>query len=143
MLAMGVSVVAAQHQGKRGGLAVAWACQTAVDGVLICVGSQSFTRGLIIESSAFGVSVLAKPQLDIARRFGTRSSRDVDKFQGLGWHAGETGSPLLDDCAATLDCRVAEVFDLPDGHKLIAGRVAAYERLWKDYEPLLYREEDY
>ncbi len=143
MIASGVNIVTARHGDKRGGLAVAWAAQTAPDRVLVCVGRQSATRALILASGAFGLSVLAREQLNIAKHFGTRSGRDTDKFQGLAWHEGETGSPLLDDCAATLDCRVGEVFDAEGGHKLIIGKVVACERLWKDYEPLIYREEDY
>lgn len=43
MLAHGVNVVCAEHEGKRGGLA--WAIQLATDTILICVGRQSATRG--------------------------------------------------------------------------------------------------
>ena len=142
MLTHGVYVVCAQHGGRRGGLAVAWATQVATNGILICVGAQSATRELILASQAFGLSVLTRDQLDVARVFGNRSSRDVDKFAGVGTHTAETGSPLLDDCAAAFDCRVEAVFD-QDGQKLIVGRIVAAERLKEDYEPLIYREEDY
>ena len=142
MLTHGVYIVCAQHEGKRGGLAVAWATQVATDRILICVGSQSATRELILASEAFGLSVLTREQVDVARAFGTQSSRQVDKFAGLGVHTAETGSPLLDDSAMTLDCRVDAVHD--DGsEKLIVGRVVAAERLKEEYEPLIYSEEDY
>jgi flavin reductase (DIM6/NTAB) family NADH-FMN oxidoreductase RutF len=88
------------------------------------------------------VSVLAKQHLDIGRLFGGKSSRDVDKFEGLSCHTAETGSPLLDDCALALDCRVEAVHD-SDGTKLIVGRIVAAERRMEDFEPLIYREEDY
>ncbi|UCC62331.1 MAG: flavin reductase [Anaerolineae bacterium] len=142
MLTHGVYVVCAQHKGRRGGLAVAWATQVATSRILICVGAQSATRELILDSQAFGLSALTREQLDVARAFGRRSSRDVDKFASLGTHTLETGSPLLDDCAATFDCRVEAVYDL-DSQKLIVGRIAAAERLKEEYEPLIYREEDY
>jgi flavin reductase (DIM6/NTAB) family NADH-FMN oxidoreductase RutF len=142
MLAHGVNVVCAQHEGKLGGLAVAWATQVASDRVLICVGKQSATRELILGSKAFGLSVLARDQVKVARAFGTRSSRDVDKFEGVRYHMAATGSPLLDDCALTLDCRVEAVHD--DGtEKLIIGKVVAAERRKEQHEPLIYREEDY
>ncbi len=142
MLAHGVNVVCAEHEGRRGGLAVAWATQVSTDRVLICVGRQSTTRPLILGSGAFGLSVLAQDQVAIARVFGSRSSLRVDKFAGLGVHTAVTGSPLLDDCALALDCRVDAVFD--DGtHKLIVGQVVAAERRREAYEPLIYREEDY
>jgi flavin reductase (DIM6/NTAB) family NADH-FMN oxidoreductase RutF len=64
------------------------------------------------------------------------------QFEGLGYHTAETGSPLLDDCAATFDCRVEAVHDQGD-EKLIVGHIVAAERLKETYEPLIYREEDY
>jgi len=142
MLTHGVYIVCAQHGTKRGGLAVAWATQVATDRILICVGKQSATRDLILASQAFGLSALTRAQVEVARTFGRQSSRTVDKFEGLGCHAAETGSPLLDDCAATFDCRVEAVHDL-DGSKLIVGRIVAAERPTEDYDPLIYREEDY
>jgi 3-hydroxy-9,10-secoandrosta-1,3,5(10)-triene-9,17-dione monooxygenase reductase component len=142
MLAHGVNVVCAAHEGQRGGLAVAWATQVATDRVLICVGQQSATRELILASGAFGLSVLAQDQVAVGRTFGRRSSRNVDKLAGVGHHTAVTGSPLLDDCVLALDCRVDAVFE--DGtHKLIVGRVVAAERRREGAEPLTYRQEDY
>ena len=142
MLTHGVYVVCAQHERTRRGLAVAWATQLATDRILICVGKQSATRELILASKAFGLSVLTREQVGLARAFGTRSSRDADKFAGVHWHAGGTGSPLLDECAATFDCKVQAVYDHRN-QKLIVGEIVAAERLKKEYDPLIYREEDY
>jgi flavin reductase (DIM6/NTAB) family NADH-FMN oxidoreductase RutF len=142
MLTHGVYIVSAQHEGKRGGLAVAWATQLATNRILICVGKQSATRELILASRAFGLSVLTREQIDVARAFGTRSSRKVEKFEGIGYHTAETGSPLLDDCAATFDCRVETVYD-HGNQKLIVGQIVAAERRQETYEPLIYKEKDY
>ncbi len=142
MLTHGVNVVCAAHEGRRAGLAVAWATQTATDRVLICVGKQSVTRDVILASEAFSVNVLRRNQLELARLFGTRSSRSVDKFEGLAVHTAETGSPLLEGCAAALDCRVERVIDL-DGSKLILGKVVAAEGIGEAFDPLTYRQEDY
>jgi flavin reductase (DIM6/NTAB) family NADH-FMN oxidoreductase RutF len=116
--------------------------QVSINRVLICVGRQSATREMIMASRAFSLNVLAKDQIELARLFGTKSSLEVDKFAGLGFHVGETGAPLLDDCALCLDCRVVEVFDV-DSQKLIIGEVVAAERIREDCEPLIYCQEDY
>ncbi len=142
MLTHGVNVVAAEDAGKRRGLAVAWATQVAKDRVVISVGEHSATRELILASKAFGLSVLRRDQLEVARRFGTQSSRDVDKFEGIGFHAGETGSPLLDECGAAFDCVVDAVYD-QGWQKLIVGRIVGAEFAEEEYEPLLYRQGDY
>ena len=141
MLVHGVTIVCAASEGSARGLAVAWTAQAGTEHVVLSIGSQSATREFILQSGAFGMSLLAEDQLALARRFGSTSSRDVDKLAGTPWHVAETGSPLLDDCLATLDCRVADVHDLGD-LKLIVGRVVAFERRW-DGRPLLFREGDY
>jgi flavin reductase (DIM6/NTAB) family NADH-FMN oxidoreductase RutF len=142
MLAHGVNIVCAEHEGKRAGLAVAWATQVGTERVLICVGSQSATRDLILSSGAFGLSVLARDQVELGRLFGRHSSRDVDKFEGLAWHTATTGSPLLDECLVALDCQVEDVHDRGDA-KLIVGHVVSGERRRQGEEQLIYREEDY
>jgi flavin reductase (DIM6/NTAB) family NADH-FMN oxidoreductase RutF len=142
MLTHGVNIVTAEHEGQRRGLAVAWATQCGTDHVVIAVGSHSATRELILASGAFGLNVLAREHLSVARVFGTQSSRDVDKFEGLSCHTAETGSPLLDDCAVALDCRVEAAHDT-GWTKLIVGQIVAAERRMEEFEPLIYRESDY
>jgi len=142
MLTHGVNIVAAEHEGKKMGLAVAWATQVGTDRILVCVGKQSATRDLILESKAFGLSVLRADQIEVSRRFGTKSSREVDKFEGIAHHTAKTDSPLLDDCGAAFDCVVEAVYDQGEG-KLIVGRIVSAEFRSKRYEPLLYREEEY
>ena len=137
-----MNIVTAAYKSEYRGLAVAWATQLAADRVLICVGSQSSTREYIIASRAFGLCVLRKDQLELARLFGLKSSAEIDKFKGLAVHTDQTGSPLLDDCANTCDCNVVSVFE--DGnHKLFVGKIVAARQISRRYEPLIYREVDY
>jgi len=143
MLTHGVNIVAAHHEGRRRGLAVAWATQVGKERILLCIGSHSATRELILDSKAFGLSVLRADQLEVSRAFGTRSSRDVDKFEGVAYHTAETGSPLLDDCGAAFDCVVENVHDVDGWLKLIVGRIVAAKFLSESYEPLLYRSDNY
>ena len=142
MLNHGVNIVCARQGDEVRGLAVAWATQVATDHVLICVGAQSSTREFILASRAFGLSVLARDQVEIARRFGRHSSEQVDKLQGVAYHASATGAPLLDDCAWALDCRVVAVHD-QGTEKLIVGQVVAAEHIRGNAEPLIYRQEEY
>jgi len=143
MLNHGVNIVTAEYEDVKGGLAVAWATQVATNRVLVCVGSQSATRELILKSESFGLCTLRKDQIDVARAFGRRSGKDVDKFQGFPYHTAVTGSPLLNDCGICLDCQVEHVFDQETRNKLVVGRIVYAERLTENHEPLIYREEDY
>jgi flavin reductase (DIM6/NTAB) family NADH-FMN oxidoreductase RutF len=142
MLAHGVNIVCAVYGGQRAGLSVAWATQVAVDHVLICVGAQSATRELILASQAFGLSVLAHDQVELARTFGRQSSRAVDKLEHVAYHTAQTGSPLLDDCVIALDCRIVRVYEFRS-EKLIVGQIVAAEGCREDEKPLVYRQDDY
>ena len=142
MLTHGVYIVTAAHDGEVRGMAAAWACQVGIDKLMVYIGDQSSTREYILRSEVFGVSVLAEDQVDLAKRFGTTSSLNVNKFEGVGFHHGETGCPLLDDCLLTFDCRVDDVFDYSEG-KLIIGKVISAEKVSGEYTPLIYRSEDY
>jgi flavin reductase (DIM6/NTAB) family NADH-FMN oxidoreductase RutF len=142
MLTHGVYVVCAEYDGVRGGLTVAWASQLGSRDLMICVGKQSATRDLILGSGAFGLSVLAEDQAEIARWFGRRSSKRIDKLATMSWHTLATGSPLLDDCGIALDCRVQAVYDLRS-EKLILGRVVAGERPRASFDRLVYRQADF
>lgn len=141
----GVSIVTASHDGRAAGLAVAWATQVASDRVLICVGSQSHTRELILASGWFGMSLLRADQSDLAALFGRTSSLKVDKFAGLAIFDGEHGMPLLTDSAGSLECEVVDVFTTgKDGiDRLIIGRIVACYNYQSDAERLVYHSEDY
>ena len=143
MLTHGVYIVTAQFDDEKRGLAVAWACQAGIERILILVGSQSTTREQILASGAFGFNILYEGQQESAKKFGTTSSVQVDKFEGIKWHTGETGSPLMDDCGIALDCRVEAVHNSEEDAKLIIGKVVKGELLKEGYSPLIYTSSDY
>lgn len=142
MLCHGVYIVGARQGDAASALAVAWATQVSTKQVLIVVGSQSYTRELILASQAFGLSMLEEGQQDLGRHFGRQSGRDVDKLAGIEIETHETGSPILKDCALWLDCRVRQVFDVGTT-KLILGEVVASGRNKDRFTPLIYREHEY
>jgi len=144
MLTHGVYVVAARHRRKRGAMTLSWATQAGRDRIIICVGPQSDTRQLILDSRAFGLSVLRSDQLELAKRFSKGCSAKQDKMSGVPFEIRDTGSPLLRDSAAAFDCLVESVYGQERrGFKLIVGRIVLAQLPAAPYEPLLYREEDY
>ncbi len=132
--ATGVTVVTAVDDG----LPVGFTCQTFVslslDPPLIALApartSTSWPR--IREAGTFAVNVLAGEQADVCRAFARSGS---DKFAGIDWVAGRTGSPLLPGALAWVECEVELIHDAGD-HELVIGRVAALGR--RDGEPLVF-----
>ena len=92
--------------------------------VSICLDRSLYTHGLIRESGVFGVSVLAKDQTDVARRFAGMVDGVSDRFLGETWSVAGTGTPLLDSALGWVDCRV--VHEHPGGdHTIFVGEVVA------------------
>ena len=70
----------------------------------------------------FVVNVLALDQAAISRRF---ASSQLDKFEGVAFQRGIAGLPVIDDCAATFECRIEQRLPVGD-HILFIGRVEAF-----------------
>jgi len=67
-------------------------------------------------------------------RFGLQSSRDADKFAGLETIKAATGSPILADSLAWIDCRVEARFDTGDRTIYLAEVIEA--AILRDARPL-------
>jgi 3-hydroxy-9,10-secoandrosta-1,3,5(10)-triene-9,17-dione monooxygenase reductase component len=122
----GVTVVAAEAAGRPVGLTVGSFFSVSLDPPLVgfCVAETSSTWQVIAEHGAFGVSVLADDQHETSGRF---ASRIEDKFEGISWErAPVTGSPLIHQAVAHLDCEIHDVFPAGD-HAVVIGRVLALE----------------
>jgi flavin reductase (DIM6/NTAB) family NADH-FMN oxidoreductase RutF len=85
------------------------------------------------------VNVLRQGQVELARRFGTRSGRDEDKLAGVRWYAGRRGAPILDDALAYFECELRET--LPAGDPgLVLGQVIDGRILAPGAGPMTYAE---
>jgi flavin reductase (DIM6/NTAB) family NADH-FMN oxidoreductase RutF len=67
----------------------------------------------------FAVNVLAESQVELSRRF---ASRTEDKFAEGLWSAGAGGAPVLAGCAAVFECATHSHQTVGD-HVLFVGRV--------------------
>jgi flavin reductase (DIM6/NTAB) family NADH-FMN oxidoreductase RutF len=140
-LTSGVYVVGVAHGGRRNAFTAAWITQVSFDPLLLALAihREHASFPLLAKSGAFAVSVLERGRLDLARAFGTRSGRDLDKLAGIPWHAGTSGAPVLDESVAFFDCRV--VFRYPAGdHELVVGAVVDGAVLRPEAEPMRYVE---
>jgi flavin reductase (DIM6/NTAB) family NADH-FMN oxidoreductase RutF len=98
----------------------------------------STTWPLIREVGAFCVNVLAADHEELSAGF-ARSG--ADKFAGVPWRPGPSGSPVLEGVSAWIDCTLWNEYDGGD-HTVVVGRVldlgAEQARL-----PLLYYRGQY
>lgn len=140
-LTVGVYVVGAAHGERRHAFTAAWVMQASYDPLLLAlsINPNHATYPLLQASRAFTVNVLKAGQLELARWFGTRSGREQDKLDGVPWHAGRSGAPVLDDALAYFDCEVIESVAAGD-HELVVGRVIAGRVVDPNAAPMAYSE---
>jgi 3-hydroxy-9,10-secoandrosta-1,3,5(10)-triene-9,17-dione monooxygenase reductase component len=119
--ATGVTVVTGQAAGGPVGLAANAFASVSLDPplVLVCLARTSNSWPKIRDSGAFAVNVLSERQEEVSRRFGDRGG---DRFAGLGWKPGDTGSPVFSDALAFVECRIEAEYAGGD-HVIVVGRV--------------------
>ena len=140
-LSFGVYVVGAAEDERRDAFTAAWLMQASFDPLLLAlsINPRNASYSLLMASGAFTVSVLKRGQLELARRFGTRSVPESDKLAGVRWHPGRSGAPVLDEALAYFDCELTQSFRAGD-HELVIGRVIDGRVLAPDAVPMTYAE---
>lgn len=79
--------------------------------------SGSYAR--LRTSDQFAVNVLAADQMETCGRL---ASKDPDKFSGIEWSPGPSGSPILADAVSWIECERESEIDAGD-HFIVIGRV--------------------
>ena len=105
--------------------------------VLWSLRVASPSMGAFEAAPRFAINVLAESQVELSRRFATRSE---DRFADLPWAAGEHGSPVLAGCAAVFECETLS-HQIAGDHRLFIGRVLACSE--SPLPPLLFQAGHY
>jgi len=134
--ASGITIVTTRDaEGADCGMTVSAFCSVSLTPplVLICVDHEASSHGALLEAAHFGVSILASHQEPLSRRF---SGPDEEKrFDGIGYSRGLTGTALIDDALAHIECRRVTQYDAGD-HTVVIGEVEA--AVAHGHRPLLY-----
>lgn len=102
-------------------------------GFLPQITSDTWTA--MAPSGKFCVNVLGAHQASACWRFAKKGVDD--RFADVPWHTGVTGSPILDDAIAWIDCAVEVIHPVGD-HYFVVGRVLAMSHAEQDPQPLLF-----
>ena len=140
-LSYGLYLIASEYQGKKSGYIANTAFQVTSEPPQLAISchKDNFSAQIILNSGAFSVSVLKREvNMKIIGDFGFMSSTDINKFAGINYLKGLSGSPIVTDSAvAWFDCKVVKSIDL-GSHYLIVGEVIDSDEL-SDEEPLTYQ----
>jgi ferric-chelate reductase [NAD(P)H] len=140
-LSYGMCVVSSKRIDKLNGCIVNTVFQITPEPAMIAVSinRENLTYEYIIESRVFAVSILTEgTPLEFTRRFGFRSGKDVDKFQGVNYKIGITGAPIiLDNTVGFIEAEVTDAIDV-ETHTLFIGKIVACETIDDSKIPMTY-----
>jgi len=127
-------VTTLSEAGEPKGLTVSSFCSLSLDPplVLICIERNASLHQHLAPGSHFAVNILSEEQELISRRF---ASRNGDRFEGIGYKRGPSGTPLLEDVIAHVECVVQECHPAGD-HTIFVGQVESAETT--EGKPLTY-----
>jgi flavin reductase (DIM6/NTAB) family NADH-FMN oxidoreductase RutF len=122
----GVVVISARTENGYRGLTASSLVSISVDPPMVLVGleHEAATRAAVAEARAFNISVLTRSQEFIADRFAGRAPAIDPRWGGVPHRLGSNGIPLIDGCAAWLECRLVEIHPAGD-HDVCLGEVTA------------------
>lgn len=130
----------ANKGGETGSMLVNWVGQVSFEPRMLSLAVEDTAHflGVIRDSGVFAINILESGQRELAGHFGKSTAKVGDKLEGHEWTPGSTGSPLLAETLAAVECRVRSEHPAGD-HILFIGEVidAHYNR---DGEPLTTRE---
>lgn len=115
-----------------------WLTQVSFDPeiVALAVEKDAFTRRLIEEAKAFAVSILKSGQKDVAGHF---AKAEKHGMEGHRFTKKTTGSPVLENGSAYLDCRVVDAKPVGD-HIVFFGEIVDSGMLDEKAEALTLHE---
>jgi flavin reductase (DIM6/NTAB) family NADH-FMN oxidoreductase RutF len=143
-LVHGVYVVTTRLGEKINGMTAAWVAQVSLNPLLVMVSiaPSRYSHTLIKESGIFAINVLTGEQVELAKRFGYKSGRKIDKFAGLDYLAAGSGAPVLPQAYAYLDLRLVHTYTAGD-HTLFVGEVMEAKILHPQSQPLIFKKSDF
>ena len=134
--ASGVVVATGCLNGEPAGFAAQSFTSLSLDPPLVALcpakSSQSWPR--LRDSGSFCINILAESQRSVSDVF---ARTGADKFAELDWQLGTTGSPVLTEALAYVDCELVEEHDAGD-HTIAVGRVRDLGILDAERGPLVF-----
>jgi flavin reductase (DIM6/NTAB) family NADH-FMN oxidoreductase RutF len=136
--ATGVTVITVAEDDRFHGMTANAVASVSLDPLLllVCVDRTTHTHGMLARSGRFAVNILAADQERVSRLFAQKMEPEVRSLRGERFHLAGSGSPVLSDALAYLDCRLAAAYQGGD-HTIFLGEVIDGATL-RDAPPLIF-----
>jgi 3-hydroxy-9,10-secoandrosta-1,3,5(10)-triene-9,17-dione monooxygenase reductase component len=123
--ASGITIVTATDEGEPVGFSCQSFAALSLDPpmVILAPAKSSTSWPRIARAGAFCVNILAEHQEAVCRAFAVSGG---DKFDGVDWTPGITGSPIITGSLAMVECTLGAIYEGGD-HELVTGHVVTME----------------
>lgn len=81
------------------------------DRILISMHKAHFTNQGVKATGKLSINIVDEALLPRADYVGITSGAKVDKAKVFTWHAGETGTPMIDDSPLVMECEVVDNYE--------------------------------
>jgi flavin reductase (DIM6/NTAB) family NADH-FMN oxidoreductase RutF len=138
----GVTVVTTEGEGGPTGITVSSFTSVSLTPplVLVSVAKNSALHDVLARAKAYAVNFLADDQKSVSDRFAGRTG-GKDRFAGVRFAKGVTGSPVIAGVRAVIECRAWRSYDGGD-HSILVGEVVSAKAL-NAKKPLVYYSQQY
>lgn len=129
MIPYGIYVLTAKSpEGEIAAATVNWVTQTSFDPPLVAVAVKADSGGYAALRGAgtFALNMLGKDQKRTAFAFFKPAEVADCAINGEAYHAGTTGSPILESMRGAVECKVVEIVERGDHHVVIGEIVDAH-----------------
>jgi len=143
-LAGAVSVVTVGNAGDRTGFVATSVASFSAEPprLILCVDRSSSSGHALTRFGRFGVNFMRETDAAIANRFaGFGGIKSNDRYQGAEWMTLPSGTQVLKDALASIDCTIEETLDRHD-HSIVLGKVESI-RVCDQGKPLLWFQSGY
>ncbi len=110
-----VVAITSERNGKRNGMisdsAVRASIVPSIPRVSVYIHKFNYSHDLIFDTGRFVLHLLRDDQFDLIHRLGFSTGRSRDKLADVPHRPGALGAPVLDECHAHFECRVANAMD--------------------------------
>ncbi|HLQ74312.1 MAG TPA: flavin reductase family protein [Bacillota bacterium] len=130
----GVSVVTAEGDDGAFGITINSFASVSLEPLLILwsIDNNASTFNQFMNIEEFTVNILSGEQADVAQLF---ASSETEPFKHCDWSTATSGLPVINDSAASLQCKLYKRIEAGD-HIILVGEVFHINQ--QDKQPLLY-----
>ena len=126
-----VTIITANDGKLKNGMTAAWTTQISIDPPILCtsISPKRYTWSMLENVEYFGVCQLSKNQIEASNIFGSKSGRNIDKFElmGLEPFMAAHDIPLLPGSLAGFVCKKTHQVEQGDHWALFGEVIEAWQ----------------